>query len=363
MRSRGADTASGTSPDAFQRDMLAAVSRTFALTIPQLPEALRGVVGNAYLLCRIADTIEDESALPADRKQAFLARFVAVVEAADVVAAEAFGAELAPLLQVDATPAEVTLVRHSAAVVAVFGGFGAAQRAALRHCVRVMCDGMPRFDRDASLAGLADHAALDRYCYHVAGVVGEMLTLLFCDHVAALAPCRARMLELGVSFGQGLQMVNILKDFWEDRRRGVCWLPRDVFVRDGVDLAAIDERRPPAAFGAAYARLIATAHRHLHDGLVYTLQVPADQTGIRRFCLLALGLAVQTLQSIHRNPGFTRASDVKITRSMVAGTMLKTRLLAAHDGPLRHWFERLGRGLPLAEARHGGVPAARECVG
>ena len=47
----------------YQDDILQGVSRTFALTIPQLPESLRQVVGNAYLLCRITDTIEDDSAL------------------------------------------------------------------------------------------------------------------------------------------------------------------------------------------------------------------------------------------------------------------------------------------------------------
>ena len=50
---------------AWQHAILQEVSRTFALTIPQLPSGLRDVVGNAYLLCRIADTIEDEPALSA----------------------------------------------------------------------------------------------------------------------------------------------------------------------------------------------------------------------------------------------------------------------------------------------------------
>ena len=45
---------------AYQDEILQYVSRTFALTIPQLPESLCKVVSNAYLLCRIADTIEDE---------------------------------------------------------------------------------------------------------------------------------------------------------------------------------------------------------------------------------------------------------------------------------------------------------------
>ena len=40
----------------YQARILTGVSRTFALTIPSLPPALRVPVTNAYLLCRIADT-------------------------------------------------------------------------------------------------------------------------------------------------------------------------------------------------------------------------------------------------------------------------------------------------------------------
>jgi len=52
-----------TADETYQEKILQDVSRTFALTIPQLPPALRRVVSNAYLLCRIADTIEDDNAL------------------------------------------------------------------------------------------------------------------------------------------------------------------------------------------------------------------------------------------------------------------------------------------------------------
>ena len=54
---------SGVSDEEYQERILPHVSRTFALTIPQLPAALRIPVTNAYLLCRIADTIEDEDLL------------------------------------------------------------------------------------------------------------------------------------------------------------------------------------------------------------------------------------------------------------------------------------------------------------
>ena len=42
---------------------------------------------------------------------------------------------------------------------------------------------------------------------------------------------RAELHDLGVSFAQGLQMTNILKDVWEDRARGACWRARRCGIR------------------------------------------------------------------------------------------------------------------------------------
>src|SRR5438270_5262330 len=66
--------ASAISDAQYQDQVLPHVSRTFALTIPQLPEALRVPVTNAYLLCRIADTIEDEPALSPAETLSFMER-------------------------------------------------------------------------------------------------------------------------------------------------------------------------------------------------------------------------------------------------------------------------------------------------
>jgi farnesyl-diphosphate farnesyltransferase len=210
-----------------------------------------------------------------------------------------------------------------------------------------MCEGMPRYERSASTAGLRDQRALDQYCYYVAGVVGETLTELFCDYSPAIAAHGQRMRTLGISFGQGLQMVNILKDFWEDHDRGVCWLPQNLFQRAGVELHRVDSGQYHPGFGAAYARLISIAHGHLRNGFEYTLLIPEQETGIRRFCLLALGLAVQTLQLIHQRPGFTCGSEVKVSHRVVTNTLIMTHLFAGYDQVLRRWFMRLGRDLPM----------------
>lgn len=348
MRATVALAPSAKHQNEYQDDILQKVSRTFALTIPQLPKALRRVVGNAYLLCRIADTIEDESALSVEQKKHFHDFFLRVVSGKGD--AESFAADLAPLLTKDASDAEKNLVGNTGTVITITRTFNPNQRVALERCLDVMCHGMPRYERHASVSGLSNQASLDRYCYYVAGVVGETLTALFCDYSEDIAAHRERMMGLGVSFGQGLQMVNILKDFWEDHQRGVCWLPQNVFAQVGIDLGDVDTRDYHPAFGKAYAGLIGIAHRHLLNGFEYTLLIPDSESGIRRFCLLALALAVQTLQRIYQRPDFKSGNEVKVSHRVVTNTLIMTRLFAGYDRALRRWFNRLGKGLPLQAA-------------
>ncbi len=332
---------------AFQRAMLQGVSRTFALTIPTLPPRLAEVVGNAYLLCRLADTIEDEPALDAGRKREFSERLVQVVEGREMAAGLA--ADLHPLLGAGTLDSERRLVRGAERVVRVTHGFSATERDALARCVRIMSGGMSEFQQHATLAGLRDIEVLDRYCYHVAGVVGEMLTTLFCEYSPSIAAHRARLAELAVSFGQALQMTNILKDMWEDRRRGACWLPREVFARHGVDLASLGGPGEPG-FAAALDELIAITRTHLANALEYTLLLPAREIGVRRFCLWALGMAVLTLRRIHRRPDFAAAGEVKISRASVRATVAVTNAAVGHDLLLRWLFAGFTQGLPRSSA-------------
>jgi farnesyl-diphosphate farnesyltransferase len=329
----------------YQARMLEEVSRTFALTIPQLPAGLSNAVSNAYLLCRIADTIEDDPELPPAEKRRFSEQFVSVLEGD--LAPMRFSDELFPRLSQRLPASERELVLNTPRVVRVTHALDERQQAPMRRCVRIMSRGMAQFQEGASRSGLADMAALDSYCYHVAGVVGEMLTELFCVHDRAIARQRQRLLTLAVSFGQGLQMTNILKDVWEDFARGACWLPRDVFRASGFDLGALAPGTRDARFVEGYAALVAVARGHLSNALDYTLAIPPEQAGIRRFCLWALGMAVLTLRRIHASPGFSTGSQVKISRRAVGATMRVTGLCVRRDWALRALFEVCTRSLPM----------------
>jgi farnesyl-diphosphate farnesyltransferase len=331
--------------DVFQDHLLQGVSRTFALTIPQLPTGLARPVANAYLLCRIVDTIEDEVSLNSHQKRDYCHKFAQVARGRYSPAV--LGNELAPLLSGATAPAEHELVKVMPRVIRITHGLDPEQVDALAQCVEIMAQGMARFqDRDLS-AGLATLEEMDSYCYYVAGVVGEMLTRLFCHYSPEIASRREAMMALAVSFGQGLQMTNILKDLWDDHGRSVCWLPQDVFDRHGgFPLAALRPGHNDPRFRAGYLALLAIAHEHLRNALRYTLLIPSHETGIREFCLWALGMAVLTLRKIAHNPDFTESTQVKITRRAVKTTILTSRVLRSSDAGLKAAFALASRGLP-----------------
>ena len=330
----------------YQDDVLRRVSRTFALTIPELPDGLRLVVGNAYLLCRIADTIEDEPALSAEEKRHFSQWFIAVVDGRRD--ADGLASGLAPLLSDATIPAEHELVRNLPRVVRITHAFTPGQRSVLSRCVAVMATGMAEYQAKNDGSGLRDLRELDAYCYYVAGVVGEMLTELFCAYSPEIDEGRAELMALAVSFGQGLQLTNILKDAWEDRGRGACWLPRDVFEtvdrEVGRDVLALEGR----SFNVGLRQLVGVARGHLENALAYTLLVPRRERGIRLFCLWAIGMALLTLRNIDRRPGYRSGQEVKISRRTVGLIVWATRLTSWSNLALRLLFGLATVGLPRA---------------
>ena len=331
----------------YQEHILQDVSRTFALTIPQLPGDLSRVVGNAYLLCRIADTIEDDPSLDAGQKRYFSESFIQVI--GGEMPAGGFADELYPLLSDSMLEAEKDLIHHTRRVIRITHGFSERQRTALARCIRIMSRGMADFQQNKTLDGLADLPQMDRYCYHVAGVVGEMLTELFCTYSSEIDAQRSELRKLAVSFGQGLQMTNILKDIWEDRARGACWLPREVFQRVGFDLGRLAEDYQREKFSLGLSELIGIARLHLQNALAYTLLIPGHETGIRRFCLWALGMAVLTLRKVHANRQFTSGRQVKITRRSVKAVVLVSNVSVSNDAVLKLLFGGFTRSLPVAE--------------
>ncbi|MFM8342596.1 MAG: phytoene/squalene synthase family protein [Methylomonas sp.] len=327
----------------LQAALLEGVSRTFALTIPQLPQALYVAVANAYLLCRIVDTIEDEISLNAEQKKHFCSAFIDVVKTG--TGSENFAEQLAPLLSDQTIPAEHCLIRLTPRVIAITHSLEPTQIQALADCVETMANGMPIYQALDLHAGLKTLKDMDDYCYYVAGCVGEMLAKLFCHYSPEIAKHEIQLLKLSVSFGQGLQMTNILKDIWDDAKRGVCWLPQDIFTETGFNLADLTPETDDERFRLGLSHLISIAHNHLQNALTYTQLLPSHETGIRNFCLWALGMAVLTLKKIKDNLNFNDSNQVKITRNSVKATIVATKLTVRSNFLLTLLFTLTSRHL------------------
>ncbi|MBT8445051.1 MAG: squalene/phytoene synthase family protein, partial [Gammaproteobacteria bacterium] len=259
-----------------------------------------------------------------------------------------FAGQLSGRLSGCTRPGERDLIQNTPAVVRITAAFSPTQRQTLKRCVEKMAAGMAEFQRSKTLDGLPTLLDLDRYCYFVAGIVGEMLTDLFCEYCPELESERNELMALAVCFGQGLQMTNILKDIWEDRKSDTCWLPRSVFADLDGGLAGALERQDGRGLARGIEELIGIAHAHLRSALRYTQIIPKHETGVRRFCLWAIGMAMLTLRSIHNNPGYRRGSDVKISRRAVKATIIACNVAQASNRVTRALFDTASRGLPLA---------------
>ncbi len=323
---------------------LKGVSRSFAFTIPQLPSQLSRSVATAYLLCRIADTIEDEPNLGVAQKHHFLERWAILVRQLD--GAPAFAHELGSALSNGTSEIERSLVSDVPRVIEITAKFSPVVHQAMANCIEIMSAGMASFQERANCRGLSDMAEMDRYCYHVAGVVGEMLTELFCSYSEEIATRRDQLMSLAASHGQALQMTNILKDLWDDLDRGACWLPGDIFRLEGFDLGNLTPGSADPGFVAGLNRLIAITRYHQGNALRYVKLLPAREAGIRRHCLWPLGMAVLTLRRIHSMPEFRSGDDVKISRREVRKVIISTNLLTRSNSGLDFLFARLHRGLP-----------------
>ncbi len=302
---------------AFCRRVLPQVSRTFALSIALLPPTLRDAVGDAYLLCRIVDSIEDDARLSIERRLALFDAFDAVLT--DDARDEGVLQRAARAAGVGETAGENELCAASGTVLRAFRALDRAQRDAIRPRVLEMSKGMREYATRAARDGrlrIADVADLERYCYFVAGTVGGLLTDLFALEVPGIDPgTLAELHRLAVGFGQGLQLVNIAKDVAVDAERGVCFLPAGITQYQVCDLA----------------------EQKLRDAQAYTLAWPAERAhAVRLFCAVPLVLALASLRVVRdgastkvgRGDVFIIVSDVMAS---VGSDHALTTLFARHS--------------------------------
>jgi farnesyl-diphosphate farnesyltransferase len=266
-------------------DLLEKTSRTFALSIPVLPEPTRREVMIAYLLFRIADTFEDASHWEPARRIEALGQFRALLGQYSRPAAERLSTAWVTA-GISSHAGYRELIGEVPFVLDAFFALSKDAVEPVRAHVDRSSEGMAGYvgrtkGGDLTLADLQD---LKTYCYFVAGIVGEMLTELFLLGRPRLAGISAYLRERAAAFGEALQLVNILKDSAGDAAEGRTYLPPGVARAEVFALARHDLRTAGDYIGA--------------------LQSAAAPRGLVEFTALPVLLARASLDRIEKHgPG------------------------------------------------------------
>ena len=208
-------------------DLLTKTSRTFALSIPLLPEPTRRQVTLGYLLFRIADTFEDAATWPNAQRVEALETFCELLTGDRLHDRTAEQAERwAQQVPIDHDGYQELLEEIPAVLESFFELEPRARGLVRDHVIRTakgMVGYVDRTDAQGKLL-LEDLNDLRDYCYVVAGIVGEMLTELFLLDRPELSGIADQLRVRARRCGEAQQLVNILKDSAFDATEGRSYL-------------------------------------------------------------------------------------------------------------------------------------------
>ena len=247
-------------PDAYCQQKAAASGSSFYYAFLFLPPPRRRAITALYAFCREVDDAVDETA-----------------------DAQLAAAKLAwwrhELDQLYAGNPQHPVTRALAPALVPYG----IAQARLQEII----DGM---QMDLTQTRYLDFAGLERYCYHVAGVVGLLAAGIF-GHTDP------RTLEYAKTLGTAFQLTNIIRDVGEDARKNRIYLPIEDLQKFGVSAADLLGARRSEAF-VALMRFQAARARQCYDQALAAL--PAADRRAQRPGLIMAAIYRALLDEIER---------------------------------------------------------------
>jgi phytoene/squalene synthetase len=300
----------------FYQGHLDRVSRSFAFCIKALGAPLRAWVSLAYLMCRVLDTIEDslwESRAVRDEVYAEFEGFLTQLPRVTTVSA------WSKKFPVSIPETEKILLADAYLILKDLHELPPEARRSIQETVFKMYRGMRFYANTHDSTGalkLKDLVDANRYCYFVAGVVGELLTGLVLEYRKDFRP-GPEFKKNAFHFGLFLQKVNLLKDQRGDEKEGRFMVPNRQ-----VMLASLREN----AIGS----------------IDYITALPVDEKGYRTFCAWSLFLGAASLPFIEQ--AYNENDGSKIPRSVTQDLLDSIVEIAQDNDTLR---QTLNEYLPM----------------
>ena len=333
---KGSATTTSAAKRELLRDLLKQVSRLFYTTLAVVPADVRDQVSLAYLFARAADTIADTDLIERPRRLDYLGQLKA-----QFVGDQLMWGQIRDIQQavgpLQADSSERVLLERLGECFTLYQDFSSDDRRRVQRLMTTLTQGM---EMDLSvfpgktfddLVALKTAEDLDRYTYYVAGCVGEFWTDLMCAHRRALAAWDMRkMSEVGVRFGKGLQLTNIVKDVAHDLQKGRCYVPESMLAEAGLKPRDLADQSNLSRFRPVLSKLVRLATAHLDHGWMYTMSIPRTETRLRLSCMWPILSAGESLKLVLHSPDLLNpATKVKIPRSKVYQIMALTTFTGA----------------------------------
>lgn len=327
--------------------LLAGVSRSFYLTLKALPGGLREPLSIAYLLARAADTIAD-TAQVADAMRLVSLRELEQLVQTDV-RDEIREREFCTVMQRDFATGqtntdEAELMRRLRELFDAFYKLSPRQIANIRSVLSPIVRGqkldIERFPADGKLRALGTASELDEYTWLVAGCVGEFWTKLCTEEEPTAFTKDAsleKMTELGRRYGQGLQLVNILRDIGKDFSMGRCYFPREEISAHGLTVESV--RLDSALLAPVCEKWQQACREHLHRGIDYVELVGMKR--LRYATALPLLIGLRTLTLIERAGWPEWLRGIKVSRGEIGRIMFDAGIAVLRTGGVRKLAHKL----------------------
>ena len=313
--------------------VLKRVSRSFYLTLAILPKVVRSQIGLAYLFARAADTIADTGELDDDVRWRCLQEFQRQIKLDSPEWKKIHEIQTQVIIK-QSNVDERRLLEKLEQCFRIYHKLNHFDRSQIAHVISILIGGMKfdlqqfpkkHGDRVQALPNVQD---FEYYTYAVAGCVGEFWTKMMCASVAGMRRWdQPTMLPLGIRFGKGLQMVNILRDLPQDLRKGRCYIPEVLLTQVHLAPKQLLDPSSARAFRPVFRQLIQEARDHLDQGWRYTMAIPRMEVRLRLACMWPILIGIRTLHALSISQQMLQADkSLKISRRDVYGIVATTGL-------------------------------------
>jgi phytoene/squalene synthetase len=301
----------------FYQTHLDRVSRSFAFCIQKLEPPFRQWISLSYLMCRILDTVEDSQWGDSDlRDQQYeeFEKFLLSPAEDDLIL------EWVKRFPDSIPEGEQILLNDAHYCFEDLHEMPPAVRKSIQSTVMRMSAGMKHYStlQTDGVLRLEDLTDVNRYCYFVAGVVGELLTRLLLTYKTEFKP-GPEFLKNAFHFGLFLQKVNLLKDQRNDEREGRFLIPDRKLVMSSLT-------------------------ENARGAIDYLISLPIEEKGYRTFCAWSLFLGAASLGWIEKS--FEADDGSKIPRTITQELLSAVEDVVQDNEALRAGFEEHFPKLP-----------------